>query len=274
MPIIKRFKEKSMKLSKVLALVALPMSLLAYQNVNGCNFNNSFIEQQLSTTQTEQFSNNNLEVTTLIKNMVSNYPELVTQELTKQNKLKVAFTKTRDQKLVQTFKDKILNENNNLTFGAKNASKTIIEFIDYQCAHCRNLTTNLRNTISENSNVKVIVKELPILGEMSENAARAALAANNQGMYLPYQKQLLASSDDFSKTNLSKIAKKLKLNVNKFINDLNSKETTIYLNKNLKLAQNLLINATPTVIISKNDGSDAEIILGDLTKSQIKEILN
>jgi protein-disulfide isomerase len=76
---------------------------------------------------------------------------------------------------------------------------TLVEFFDYQCGHCIDMAPVIGEIIKANPNVRVIFKEFPIRGPVSDYAARAALAANKQGKY--YQ---------FSHANI-KLAQELKL---------------------------------------------------------------
>src|SRR6185295_1294162 len=72
----------------------------------------------------------------------------------------------------------LLNEKNDPVAGNKKGNITIVEFFDYQCSHCSNMTPVLQKIIKQNPNVRVVYKEYPIRGMISEYAARAALAAH------------------------------------------------------------------------------------------------
>ena len=61
---------------------------------------------------------------------------------------------------------------------------TVVEFFDYRCPHCRRMAPVIKTLLTEDPRVRLVYKELPILGEESVLAARAALAARGQGKYV------------------------------------------------------------------------------------------
>ena len=72
---------------------------------------------------------------------------------------------------------------NALVLGDPDAPITIVEFFDYNCGYCKRAASVMRGALEENSDVKIILREFPILSEGSIFAARAALASREQGMY-------------------------------------------------------------------------------------------
>src|SRR3546814_15387944 len=70
---------------------------------------------------------------------------------------------------------------------------TLIEFFDYQCGYCKRASPTVAKLLEEDSNVRVLWKEFPILGPVSRFAAQAALAADRPGKYLDYHVALLGA---------------------------------------------------------------------------------
>lgn len=76
--------------------------------------------------------------------------------------------------------------------GAKFPSVNIIEFVDYSCRACKNFAPYLDNVLRNHpSEVALIVKHLPILGQPSRAAAKAAVCASQQGWLEPYHRLLM-----------------------------------------------------------------------------------
>ena len=84
----------------------------------------------------------------------------------------------------------LLNNPNSPVAGNKNGATTLVEYFDYQCPHCRNLAATLDATMKANPDLRVVFKEFPIYGAVSELASSAALAANKQGKYYAYHQAL------------------------------------------------------------------------------------
>jgi protein-disulfide isomerase len=68
---------------------------------------------------------------------------------------------------------------------------TVVVFTDYQCSACRAAGPALSRAAESDGNVRVIYREWPIFGERSERAARIALAAHRQGLYVPVHRALM-----------------------------------------------------------------------------------
>src|SRR5437016_4513875 len=77
--------------------------------------------------------------------------------------------------------------------GNPNGSVTVAEFFDYQCSHCISMAPVMANIIKDNSDVRIVFKEFPIRGSISEFASRAALAANMQGKYYEFNHAILTT---------------------------------------------------------------------------------
>ena len=74
-----------------------------------------------------------------------------------------------------------------------NPNLTVVMFTDYQCPACRKADPALRAAVARDGNVRVVYKDWPIFGERSEHAAKVALAAHRQGIYLTLHHRLMRS---------------------------------------------------------------------------------
>ena len=72
------------------------------------------------------------------------------------------------------------------------AEVTIVQFFDYKCGYCRRVSPTLSTLLEKHKNVRIIYKELPILGADSHMASRAALAAEKQGAYVAFHRELMS----------------------------------------------------------------------------------
>ena len=71
---------------------------------------------------------------------------------------------------------------------------TVVMFTDYQCPSCRRADPALRAAVSRDGNVRVVYRDWPVFGERSERAAKVALAAHRQGIYVALHHRLMASA--------------------------------------------------------------------------------
>ncbi|PTQ12253.1 disulfide bond formation protein DsbA [Sphingomonas oleivorans] len=76
--------------------------------------------------------------------------------------------------------------------GAAKPDVTLVMFTDYSCGYCRASVADVDRLLAEDPRLRVVWRELPILGPQSEEAARAALAAAGQGRYLDFHRRIFA----------------------------------------------------------------------------------
>lgn len=131
--------------------------------------------------------------------------------------------------------------------GSAEADVTVIEFFDYRCGYCKQLAPVLARLVEADKKVRVVLKELPILGPESEFAAKAALAARPAGKYLEFHRALMAN-EDLSEKGVRSVASRLGIGERVFAG-LDRKEIDDVLSSNAALAERLAIRGTPGLII-------------------------
>ena len=179
-------------------------------------------------------------------------------------------------KKVQAYADQLFHSQSPIE-GNPNGDVNIVDFFDYQCRHCGELSQTLRGLVKKDPNVRVIFKDLPILSSESEFAAKAALAAAKQNKYLQLHNRLMAFDTSFDNAQVLEAAQQVGLDMTRFKHDLNSKAIAQQIDNNLTLSQKLGIRGTPALVIAKNTknlkGEKAYIIEGALDESEIKDVL-
>ena len=99
----------------------------------------------------------------------------------------VAISQQREQERAasgaNTVRLQLESDPNAPNLGNPEGDVTVVEFFDYNCPYCRSAGQTLQALLAADVNVRVIYREWPILGEDSVIAARAALAAREQGKY-------------------------------------------------------------------------------------------
>src|SRR5690606_23849156 len=106
--------------------------------------------------------------------------------------------------------------------GNPKGSITVVEFFDYQCPHCVDMSPVLEEATKKNANVRVVYKEFPIRGPQSEFASRVALAANLQGKYLPVHNAILNANQPLTNDIILLLAKNAGAEIEKIKTDQNS----------------------------------------------------
>ncbi len=164
--------------------------------------------------------------------------------------------------------------------GPENSDITLVVFFDYQCGHCKMIAPVLETLQNNNPMLKIVYKELPILGESSVYAAKAALAAQTQGKYNFFGTQLM-QSEDLSKPEILKIAASAGLNVDQLQRAIDSQKIDNEIKNNMALAKDLTVKGTPVVLLvheqPKNNAhpiSKAFFITGNAELETLQELVN
>ncbi len=77
--------------------------------------------------------------------------------------------------------------------GAKDGDVTLVEFFDYACGYCRQSVPDVERLLAEDKKLRIVFRELPILGPGSEEAAKASLVAAKQGRFLDFHHRMYAA---------------------------------------------------------------------------------
>ncbi|HEX2549217.1 MAG TPA: DsbA family protein, partial [Gammaproteobacteria bacterium] len=163
--------------------------------------------------------------------------------------------------------------------GNPNGTITLVEFSDYQCPHCVDMAPVVENVIKKNPNLRVVLKEFPIRGPLSETIAKAALAAQKQGKYYEFHNALMSKKEPFSEDRIYDTAKSVGLDVNKLKADMKDNSVAQQIKNNYQLAQDLQLMFTPVFFIAKTNinssaGPNAVVFIpGGVTEDQLNEAI-
>ena len=121
--------------------------------------------------------------------------------------------------------------------------------------------------ISNDSDIKVILKELPVLGESSILASKYAIAAQKQNKYFEMHKELINFSGQISTNDIKNISKTIGINFEQLKTDMNHDETILLIKENYRLADLIGVRGTPAFIINK------KLIPGAIGKNEMVKLL-
>ena len=126
---------------------------------------------------------------------------------------------------------------------------TVVEFFDYNCPYCRSAGQTVQALLAADENVRVIYREWPILGDDSVMAARAALAAREQGKYDAFHWALMNGEGRVTEALIFKVARDLGMDVAQLEADMVSPAVEAHIALSNALAQQLGFTGTPAFIV-------------------------
>lgn len=125
----------------------------------------------------------------------------------------------------------------------------IVEFFDVRCPYCKRLHEDMEQLIRRDRNVRVVMKDIPILGPQSVLAARALLAAQRQGRYAELHDALMRMRGEPSEAAIRAEAQRAGLDVPRLLREMDDPAIQRRLDANLALSRALRIEGTPALVI-------------------------
>lgn len=165
------------------------------------------------------------------------------------------------------YEDALFNDPASPVAGNPEGDVTIVEFFDYNCPSCRKFAPMLAEFLHDDPELRVIYKEFPVLGPDSMYAARAALAARQQNRYHGFHRALMQASGPLTEEKVLEIALEVGLDTAKLKDDMQDPAITEAIERNLALARDLGIYATPSLVI------DGHVLQGAVKRDKLAELI-
>ena len=142
---------------------------------------------------------------------------------------------------------------------------TIVEFFDARCGYCKRLEPVMDKLLTQDRGIRLVLKDLPILGPASVVASKAMLAAQRQNGYEKMREAVMKLPPDMPIAKIQAEAERLGLNWARLHKDMDDPEIQKRIDDNLKLAQALNIQGTPAMVIGR------EIIPGAVGLEELRK---
>jgi len=152
--------------------------------------------------------------------------------------------------------------------GPANARKSVVEFFDYNCGHCRNSFPAVKKFYqAHKADTRFAFIELPIFGQASVDAARSSLASRNQAdKFVAFHFALMGQQGAIDPSNTVEAAKAAGLNVNKLMADLKDPAINSDLVAARALAERIKLNGTPLFVVN------GKVHSGEITLAELEQL--
>lgn len=126
---------------------------------------------------------------------------------------------------------------------------TVVEFFDTRCPYCRRMLPVMADLLQSDKKVKLVLKDLPILGNASQLESRALLAAQRQGGYFKLHDAIMTAGAPPSRDSLRADAERVGLDGGRLLRDMDDPAIKARLQANVELARQIGIEGTPAIIV-------------------------
>jgi protein-disulfide isomerase len=130
---------------------------------------------------------------------------------------------------------------------------SIVEWFDYNCPYCRKIAPEIQQVVQDDGKVRLVLKDWPILGEVSKFAARTALAAKYQDKYVPAHEAMIGVSSKLTEPRIRELLAAAGIDMDRLNRDAatNAKAIDTILARNNDQAQAFGFKGTPSFIVGK-----------------------
>src|SRR6201996_6614102 len=209
------------------------------------------------------------DIEVIIKNYLVSHPEVLEEAMAELTKRQAAEEAQKHEASVSENAGAIFNSPHGVVLGNKDGDVTFVEFFDYNCGYCKRAMADMLDLMKTDPKLKVVLKEFPVLGPGSVEAAQVAIAARMQDpsgkKYLDFHQRLLGGRGQADKAHAMAAAKEAGFDMARIEKDLASPEVRTTIEENFKLAEDMGMNGTPSYVIGK------DVVVGAVGLDGLKE---
>ena len=168
---------------------------------------------------------------------------------------------------LKTYSDMLTKSPYQAVVGNPNGKVTLVEFFDYNCGYCKQALPDLTRLIKEDGDLRVVLKDFPVLGPGSVEAAQVAIAIKKQlqgEKFWAFHVKLLGTRGQVGKAQALAAARDSGADMDKLAKDMEGPEIQATLQESAKLADALSLSGTPTYVVGD------EVVVGAVGYAQIK----
>jgi protein-disulfide isomerase len=207
----------------------------------------------------------------IIRNYLIANPEIIRDAINELQRKEDQAEKVAQSKTIEDSRDLIFSSNRQVVLGNPKGSVTLVEFFDYNCTYCRRAQADMKKLLASNPDLKVVLKEFPVLGDGSVEAARVGIAVQMTApdKYAAFHDELLGEPGQVNGERALAVAEDLGLDVDAIKAKIDSDEVKATISEVYELAGKLNLTGTPSYVTHK------EVVVGavgyDALKAKLEE---
>jgi protein-disulfide isomerase len=209
------------------------------------------------------------EIETIVKDYLLAHPEVMQDVMSEMEKRQQAAEAEKHRAAVVENNATLFNSPHQVVLGNPRGNVTMVEFFDYNCGFCKRALSDMLDLLKTDPNLKFVLKEFPVLGEGSVEAARVAVAVRMQDVsgkkYIEFHQKLLGGRGQADKARALAVAKEVGFDLARIEKDMGSDEVKKTIDEDMKLADALGVSGTPSYVVGD------ELVVGAVGLDTLKE---
>lgn len=207
-------------------------------------------------------------VRALVRQTIMEHPEIIMEAVQALEAREQAAGDARAGAAIAASKAALEQDPADPVAGDPKGDVALVQFFDYRCPYCKAVSDRAFSAAKADGRTRLVFKEFPILGPQSVVAARAALAARQQGKYVEMHKALMAYKGTIDENSVADIARKQGMDPARLARDMKAPEVDTLLQKNLALAKSLGVTGTPAFVVG------GKLIPGAVEEDALRSAIN
>jgi protein-disulfide isomerase len=213
------------------------------------------------------------EIEKIIREYLLRNPEILQEVIQEMEKRQAQADAEKYRGAIKEHAQALFNSPRQVVLGNPQGDVTMVEFFDYNCGFCRKALTDKLELVKADPKLRLVLKEFPVLGEGSTQAAQVAVSVRLQDKtggkkYLEFHQKMFASRGQVDKTRALAVVREIGLDAARAEREMSSDEVRQTLEEDFKLAEALGINGTPTYVF------DGQVVVGAVGLEKLREAIN
>ncbi|NRG18641.1 DsbA family protein [Rhizobiales bacterium] len=207
-------------------------------------------------------------IRSIVREYLLENPEIVREALIELERREEEAQNAARRDAVSSAAEHLFNSTRQVELGNPRGDVTLVEFFDYNCGYCRRAMDDVIRLLNEDKNLRVVLKEFPVLGQGSVEAASVAIAVNETApeKYLEFHKTLLGSRGQANQELALQVAEKVGLNRSDVETAMaSSPEIRATIEEVYSLANRLGLTGTPSFVVGD------EVVMGAVGYDALKQ---
>jgi protein-disulfide isomerase len=209
------------------------------------------------------------EIEGIVKDYLVSHPEVMQEVMDAMDKRQKQADADKARTTIRDNNATIFNSPHQVVLGNPQGKVTMVEFFDYNCGFCKHALSDMLDLLKTDPDLKFVLKEFPVLGEGSVEAAHVAVAARMQDpsgkKYIEFHQKLLGGRGPADKAHALAVAKDVGFDMTRIEKDMSSDEVKKTIEEDMKLADALGVSGTPTYVVGN------EVVVGAVGLDELRQ---
>jgi len=207
------------------------------------------------------------QVESIVKDYLVAHPEVIQDVMAALDKKQKDAEAQQAHATIVANKATLFNSPHQVVLGNPHGKIEVVEFFDYNCGFCKHALPDMLKLLDTDHDLKFVLKEFPVLGEGSVEAAHVAVAARMQDptKYIQFHQKLLGGRGAADKARALAVAKEVGFDMARIQRDMASEEVNTTIAEDMKLADALGVNGTPSYVVGD------ELVVGAVGFDELKK---